>query len=338
MMKQKTLALLAAAAFSLASSVRDESPAFGVDAGERLEKSFRTDVQFALEDANITFNGEEADLAQVGMPEDLEVSAGYELGCSDSYESMGDERPLVLLRSFDALRVWYEDQDGEGDEEEPTELVGKTVRFAWNDEEELYDKSFVGEGGDEGDLDDLREDLDLRALLPDREVAEGDTWSTDGIVFLELWLPGIDVRAKLEGGELGDAPPELVEAVVGMIEGMTLECTYEGSVEEDGAELGQIGLAASLEDVVPVPPDFVSEGEEGPSFTWDHFDASVELDFEGTLLWNLAEGRFHSFEGKSEGSAELDFAFTIEDFGLDIAGTMEFSLGLENSSALDPGE
>ena len=331
MIRRASLWALVPAVFSLAALAPFDAPSFGVSEGASVEKSFRTEGEFALEDASLLFNGEEAPLEQIGMPEDLSLSFGVELGCSDTYESLGDERPLVLLRSFDSARRWYEDQDGDGEDEEP-DVVGKVVRFAWNAEEELYEKSFVEEEGDEADLDDLREDLDLRGILPDGDVSEGDSWTTDGITLLELMMPGFDVRASIEGADDEEIPLAVRERVMALLEELAMDCVYAGTVEEDGLTLGKIDLTAAVEEVVEVDPSWLMDEEdqaENPEFSWDHLDLDLDMSFEGSLLWDMEAGRFHSFEGSTEGAATLDFAFAIEGFGLEIEGTMEFSANVE---------
>ena len=327
-MKPKTALVLTVLVLGLSSSTsRDEAPAFGVSAGAALEKSFRTKGQVVLEDAELLMNGENADLEQMGIPADLEVALGYELDCTDTYESVAEVRPLVLVRAFQTMRFHTE---ANGESEEDDKLGGKTVRFEWDAANEVYKKSFVGdEGGDAEDLDALREDLDLRSLLPEGEVSVGDTWTVDGIGMVELWLPGLDVRGQLEGGDLGEAPPELIENLKAFGEKLSIQCTYQGEVEEGGVRLAQIALAADVDESIPIDPSLIANDPEAPPFDWDHLDVKLELDYEGTLLWNQAEGRFASFESKSQGAANLDFQFEIPDFDLAIEGQLEFSLSFE---------
>lgn len=320
--------------FLLAAAPRFDRPAFGVAEGTRLEKAFRTSGSAVLEDAALTLNGEEADLDQFGMPSDLELQFAYELECADTYESVGERRPLVLLRTFEKMLFRGEGPDG-GDEDEPLEVSGKTVRFEWNEDSESYARSFVGEGGDEEDLDNLSEDLDLRRFLPEGEVDEGDTWTVGGLATIELLMPAVDVRRKVEAGDFGELPEGLVETLKAVIEDLAVECTYLGSVEEDGATLGQIGMRVQASLSQAVDTGFLPDDPEAPEMTWDHFDAALELELEGTLLWDLAGGRFVSVEGAGEGSLTLDFAFEIVDFGLSAAGSLEFSLELEHEASAE---
>lgn len=331
-MKPTTAVVLSALVLGLAGSARDDAPAFGVSAGSALAKTFETKGHIVLEDANVLFNGEQAELEQMGIPADLEVTLGYDLSCTDTYESVEELRPLILVRAFESMRFHSESNDGS---EEEDKLGGKTVRFEWDGGAESYKKSFVGEAGDEEDLDVLREDLDLRVLLPEGEVTEGDTWRVDGIGMLELWLPGVDVRAKLEGGDLGEAPPELIASLMTLVEGLSIECTYLGELEEGGTRLAQIGLVADVDHSVPIDPAFMSNEPDAPTFEWDHFDARIELDYQGTLLWNLAEGRCASFDSQSDGTLNLDVQFEIPDFGLAVEGQLEFSLELEHKAKIE---
>lgn len=319
--------------FLLAALPRFDRPAFGVAEGTRLEKTFRTSGALVLEDTELRLNGEDADLDQFGMPTDLELQFAYELECADTYESVAERRPLVLLRSFEKMLFRGEGPDG-SEEDEPLEVSGKTVRFEWDAESEGYKRSFVGdEGGDEEDLDNLSEDLDLRRFLPAGDVEEGDTWSVEGLATIELLMPAVDVRRKIEAGDFGEMPEGLVDVLKSVIEDLAVECTYLGTVEEDGVTLGQIGMHVEASQSHAVDTSFLSEDPDAPEFTWDHFDAQLELDFDGTLLWDLAGGRFVSVEGSGEGSLGLDFSFEIVDFGLAAEGTLEFSLELEHEAS-----
>ncbi len=325
-MMTKTSAL--AAFLLLALAPVEDAPRFAVKEGSVLEKSFATEGTLALQDSDLRLNGEDADPEQMGLPADLEVSFGFEVACQDTYESVSEARPLALLRAFEGVRFRAESQDGEREDEE--HLAGRTVRFDWKADDEAYAKSFVGDPGDDEDLDLLREDLDLRSLLPADTVDEGDTWSVDGLGMLELWLPGIDVRGKLDAEALGDVPPEVVESLLGVLERISLECTWEGEVEEDGVRLGRIGLAAEVGETVPIDPAFATEDPEAPPMEWKRFEVTIDLDLEGTLLWNQAEGRFASFESKSEGALKIDVDMAIPDFSLTIAGSVTFSLDVEH--------
>lgn len=324
-MMPKTSAL--AAFLLLALAPAEDAPRFAVKQGSVLEKSFATEGSLALEDTDLRLNGEDADPEQFGMPADLEVSFGYEVACQDTYESVSEARPLALLRAFESVRFRAETQDGEREDEE--HLAGRTVRFDWKADDEAYAKTFVGDPGDDEDLDMLREDLDLRSLLPAGKVDEGDTWSVDGLGMLELWLPGIDVRGNLDPEALGDLPPAVVESLLGALERIAVECTWEGEVEEDGVRLGRIGLAADVRETVPIDPSFATEDPEAPPMDWKRLDVEIDLDLEGTLLWNQAEGRFASFESKGAGTLAIEVDMAIPDLQLSIAGSVTFSLDLE---------
>ena len=341
-MKTLHIALAAASLACLSARAPFQELVFAVEEGAVVSKSFSSSGSFNLEDAQVMFNGEEAPLDQIGMEDGIDVEFEVEMGCTDTYETMGEvdgePRPTVLLRAFDAARRAYEDQDGDGEDEELS-LVGTTVRYAWDEGLGAYDTSFVGdEEGDEEDLEGLREDMDLRSLLPEGEVDEGDSWTPSGSAVLELLIPGFDVDEAL-GGDDDELPAPVRERIQQMFEDLTLECTLAGEVEEDGVTLQRIDLVATLEDTIAVDPEWIMDEEEeaeNPEMTWDHFDAELEFGLEGSVLWNAAEGRFQSYDCDLEGTVVVDAALALEAFGLEIEATLEFSMRTEaNGSATD---
>ena len=83
--------------------------------------------------------------------------------------------------------------------EKESKLAGKTVLFRWNEEKDRYDKEWVGEGATDELLEGVEEDMDLRRLLPEKSLSEGDTWKIDLKEFGDIIGPGRQARPLGQG-------------------------------------------------------------------------------------------------------------------------------------------
>jgi len=321
------LFLLPAAAPTAVEGLR-----FGPEEGSSVSKSFEVRGSVELDNLSVTFNGEEADASAMGMPSDLGLEFGYDIGCVDSYEELGEgepARPLVLVRAFDEASGYWEDQDGEGDS--GSFIDGATVRFAWSDEAEAYERSFDDEGGDDDVLEMLREDLDLRALLPpDGE----DEWEVGGEALLSVLAPGFDLGPLLESASDDGMPEELVTALRGVFENLSVECSFDGTTEEDGVELARFSFTSEIDETVALDAASMINGDEGDQeLDWERFDATLYLEIEGEGTWDGAAGHFRSLEVASEGGLEIDFGFGLPGMDIQIEGTGEFLVELAHSAS-----
>ena len=93
-----------------------------------------------------------------------------------------------------------------------SELEGSTVVFTWNDDDGEYELSFPeGEEGDAELLEGLTEDMDFRALLPDGELSEGESYDIDLAGLVDVMAPGGDLKIEMEvdgadGAAMGPDP------------------------------------------------------------------------------------------------------------------------------------
>ena len=78
-------------------------------------------------------------------------------------------------------------------------------------------------------------------------------------------------------------------------------------------------------------PDEAGEMEVGS------MDLALELEGEGTLLWNLSAGCAHSFEMTSDFGLQMDIAMSISASGMDmdIEQSMEFSGSLTSTASVE---
>ena len=307
---------------------------FSPEEGSSLSKTFEMSLSLALDDAMMLVDGN--DMAEVLLAQEPSVDATFTWSIEDTYEEMGDGRPTKLLRTFTEAGMEYDTGDDSGSES-MEDLEGKSIRFTWDDEEDGYIAEFADEEeGDEDLLNGLGEDMDLRALLPGEGVSIGDTWEVD--LINDVLMPGMDLTSAMDSSEIPPEAEPLIAFIEGeienLIESMTLSCEYMGSRDEDGVQVGVVGLSlectysVSLVDLIA---DMVSMAPVEIEMETEYADIEFELAGEGELLWDLAGGHVSSFGLESDMACFIDAAMSA-----DVGGQMseqEASIELSGSMA-----
>jgi len=337
-------ALAATALALLAFDTPADRVSFHPREGTVLTKTFTTVVEMALDDLEVMMNGEEVDPAAMGA--EFEVSEAHgqydiEVVVTDEYISLGEGRPAELVRSYDSIQALWEDGMQEGsDDDSIEELVGVSVRFTWDDDEQGYSRAVIGED----ELDDLLlaslgEDMDMRVLLPGAAVEVGDSWAIHPDAAASLTLPGIDLPAAMAAIIAAVPDDELLfglldpnaftDSVDDMVIGDMGEitCTYEGIRELEGAEVGVISLTSETDESFDLSDMIAeiaeSEGQDmGGEVT---LEIGMAFELEGELLWNMAAGHAHSMNFEAEATLEFFGEVAIEDLGMDMGAEAEAS-------------
>lgn len=353
-MKIKTLSLVAllASPVLLAFQPRGTAITFTVEEGSTKSKTFTNSLEMSLDDMSMLMNGQESPM----MPEmDLTVTAGFELTVTDEYVKMREGGPEKLLRTYESMdqtrRTEMEmDLMGQVQTQDTSvgsesELEGSTVQFKWSGDG--YVASFPDDDGDEELLENLAEDLDLRELLPDGEVEEGDEWKVDALALQDILTPGGDLKLIPEEADSGDSMMGM-DSDMGStsdwfsddIEG-EITATYAGMREvEGGGKVAVIKLAIEISNAVDLT-EKMQEGladaelpPEAGEMEVNSMDVALELEGEATLLWNLAAGCAHSFSMESDLTLTVDISMAVSAQGMDmeIDQTLEFS-GTMNAEA-----
>src|SRR5688572_18649952 len=130
------LTALALAPALMALEPRADAVDFAPSEGSSLKKTFGIEFNLALGDLTILANG--MDMSE-GVPADFELSTELAMTVVDTYVDIEEEKPLDLIRLYDALSLTWETPDDSGEsDEEFTALAGKQVRFQWNGDSETY--------------------------------------------------------------------------------------------------------------------------------------------------------------------------------------------------------
>lgn len=341
-MKLHRLALLASPAL-LAFVPQTAKVSFHPTEGSTLSKTFELEIDMAMDDLSVMVDGMDMG-GMIPLEEDPAVNAHMTMEIKDEYIAVGSGRPTELVRTFDSMTVDYEAIPGESGSESADDIEGMSVRFKWNEEDSAYDVAFADEDSERDPemLDGLGEDMDLRALLPESaDVAEGDTWEVSEDLVAGVLIPGLDMTRAMGAAGAQDMPEEaammfdmLSEQIEAFPKSYEIACEYKGVRDMDGAQIGTIAI--NLEGTGEIDlSEVIMEGiaqQGGGEVDADisHADFQIELDGEGTLLWNLEAGHLHSFELSTEMTLIFEAGGAVDAQGEshDFDAAIEFGGGI----------
>ncbi len=297
-----------------------------------------------IDDILLNVDGEEMPAEMLGEMTDMAIEMEMSEEVTDQYVKSADGKALVLLRTFNDMAVSMT-AGGESQEPEMSEMIGSTVKFTWNEEEEEYDITYEDGDGDEEDLDGLDVDMDFTYLLPEDEVKEGATWEVVGMEAVRIFLPGGTVSSPTEGFDeadmgFGDLADEILKPQIeDALEEFTVDCTYKGADDEGGAQIafefeGEISLDFS-ELVMALLEEQDMGGMEVEADITMTID--IEMEGKGTLTWDAEAGRASGFEMAADVVVLLDAAADVEAAGEahTAEGTVELSGELEYEMSVD---
>lgn len=278
------------------SAAGTDTPRFAPAEKSALVKTFTTSMSFASSRTKLTLDGKELPDGSVPVPSRVQAET-RRVVVTDRWVKVGDGRPLELDRTFDELVM---NQKVETTAPEATEakvvesaqesdLEGKTLRFSWNAKESKYDTSAAGEDLDPELFVGLREDLDLRVMLPKGDVSIGDSWELDCKSLNYALSPGGNLHFHEAGKEPTKRKPEqqsLSESFEQNAEGEA-RATLESVREKNGRRLANVKVEARVTTHGNLPDQESMRGD-------------IALELEGQLVWDLAANRVESaaFTGK----------------------------------------
>lgn len=292
--------LLTLAACAALTPVVSEKLAFGPKEGTKLEREFEFHMEFSKKSMTMTMGGHELP-KELGEQATMEFAFKQQIEVEDELRKLGDGRPALLARHFTKLTdensstvqmVGMEEPKEESKSKE-SKLEGKHVLFRWDDDKDEYAKEWEGEKGDDELLEGLKEDMDLRQLLPEKAVAEGDTWAVDLKEFGALFGPGGDLGFEDDDKDDDDDFEKNLKGAV--------KCTFKGVEEVEGRKLARITAVCKAS-------SFMDKDEDGGS----KMRMELEFDLEGEFSWDV-EGRcFTGYELGGETTGVLTLKQEID--------------------------
>lgn len=302
-----------------------------------LKKTFEENWEFKLDSLSVLLDGRElSDSFLRGCV--FDVGLTQEIVVLDTYHETRNGRPIQLTREFQTvsqeqtLEFGYQGFGNSWNDWKniwsSSDLEGSAVEFQWEDGE--YQKSFYPglKIGDDRHLDGLREDMDLRALLPNEQVIVGDSWEIDLTSLPDLLSPGGYMSWKVSNGSeswdlLDILQPrqmrELRKVLGSMLAGDAI-VTYV-SAEDEHSEL-QIAIDVWTQE----DADRLTELAQEMAAIWDPIELidlrlDVRLEAKGVAFWNSAENQIESMElsGQLENEFNLDLEWNNGYFSIQLS-------------------
>jgi hypothetical protein len=188
----------------------------------------------------------------------------------------------------------------------------------------------------------MREDLDLRGLLPaaDAAVAPGSQWAIDLSSLQDVFAAGGDLPRVFVKGGMGFLAKPIAAGVAGPLShvfGDSLQgeasATWKETREEDGVKLAVIAIRARVEtrrDQTEYARSTQRTEELLDEISIVKATIDWKFDGEGTLLWNLDAGRFESLTlaGREEVTRDVAYGSGEEPKSrqlLSLAGALQVS-------------
>jgi hypothetical protein len=286
---------------------------FDPQPGSRVGKTFRVEHALDTIALSVGSGGETKDLPRI------KILTTETLGVDDEYRASAGGRPTSLRRVYQEIVHDYRAFAPGADEPAQhltatSPLASFSVLFTWVPEESAYGRLYDMVEGVEESLSALSEDLDLRELLPPREVRVGETWSIEpgrlrellsigGLVPLE-WKPEEDDPALRNlatgvGGALNEAFGDAARGrVVGELTGVT---------RAESGDRAEIGVTIELEttrDQTELLRNRMTRAEVMRGSIVTRGAITLKWSAHGKLTWDLKANRVHAFE--LEGTEEIE--------------------------------
>lgn len=322
--------LLLCAAVLAWSAAGTDTPRFAPAEKSALVKTFSTTLSLESTGAKVTMDGKPVPDGTFPLPTQSQDES-RRVKVTDRWVKVADGRPLELDRTFDELvkNTKSETTEAKAKEAKITEsalesdLEGKTVRFSWNAKDSKYDMTAAGEELDPELFVGLREDLDLRVLLPTKDVGVGDTWDIDCRPLNYMLEPGGNLHFHEAGKPIAKRDPKQQTLADLFGEHAEGECraTMESIREKNGRRLANVKLEGRLRTHGDVPDQESMRGD-------------IELTLNGQFMWDLGAQRIDAaaITGKVTLVVTGDREITTKgakhklNIRLEYEGTMQFDL------------
>ena len=329
---------------------------FAPAAGSKLTRTFENKTEFSLDDLSVKINGADSPM----KPEiEMTMTQSMKVVVDDEFVKVREGAPKVLRRKFSDLgsdmkvdakiEIMGQSQDQNKSGKGTSALSGKTVVFTWDEDSKSYKTAFDPAEDKAELLKGLKEDMDLRVLLPKDEVKAGDEWDVEVAELAKVIAPGGELKIKPEESTSTDDPSGL-----GQMSGMSgisdwLGDTITGNAKAKFTGMRDVGghsyavitltlKAKGSKDLTEVVKSAMEkQAKEGMKMQTDSVDVEFEIAGEGEMLWDVEAGHAHSFDFSGPSSAHLDIGMGLEmqgqkmqiEQGMSFTGTMTLKLGIE---------
>jgi len=235
----------------------------------------------------------------------VEVAKGHSLRFTRKFAPFAG----TLLQGFEAPKG-FEEQSNEETLDKHSALEGRTVQFD-RDGKQWKASWPKGEEDDAELLVGLRADLEFAGLLPKKGAGHHDSWTVDSDTVRSILMPG--------GVPLCE-PKEQSPNVKARPIWLAIDRHLEGEAKVSLREPRQVGGETFAVLGFKGKASAKGDAPEGGTLT-------MEIEFEGEALWDIAEGRLHSLEtsGETKLALESKKSRTIGAKTMDVTEKIEFA-------------
>jgi hypothetical protein len=344
---KKTLLLAALLTFPLfAFKLPGARVRFAPAPGTSAVKTFEYKGEFSLDNMSVTLNGQDAPT----MPEmDMTMTSHQKVVVTDDYVALREDAPKKLRRRFDEIsntmamsmkmEMMGQSQSSDNNVNAKSDLAGKRVVFTWDEDAKEYKKAFDPAEDNAKLLEGLKEDMDLRVLLPGGEVGEGDEWDIDvkqiGLVLapggnLSL-VPEESGKGKMGMGDMsgmGNLSDWLGDLIEGSANGRLVSVA-----KKNDAQIATIKVNFKIngsKDMTEMVSQAMQNAELPPGageIKVEHMDLDFRMEGEGELIWNLTAGHMQTFElsGPMRVNIDMGMKMSVQGQEMTIGQAMEMS-------------
>jgi hypothetical protein len=258
--------------------------------GEEVTKTYTREQTMKLVDSSATviIDGEEQD--EEDTTPDLEMVEHTSVVVVETVRALEDERVRMLTRKYEqcsferSMEMTMPDGETRNREnEETSDLEGKTVAFRWDSDEEAYSASWAADEEQDGEdelLEGLQADSSLAWLLPAEAIDVDGEWELDTAAFGRLMSP-MGLFHWQGGSMMAQAlPAQLRDALE--VEDFTLKLV---SVKDGLALVGFEAEAGATFELLP------PEGVEMPPDLEISMNFDYQFELKGELTWDLEANR-----------------------------------------------
>lgn len=319
------LAVCLALPITLAFALPATKLAFAPKAGSEAKKTLTIEADFSITELTGDMGGQPLPPEATEQITSQSLLVNLAQSVTDVYASTKEGKPLELLRTYDSISMETEVGEETSSNEEAKAIEGKTVKFAWDEKQGEYAKTFHESEGDSKLLEELEADMDLLCLLPAKELGEGDSWEVPAKDLGTLFFPGGMVAAG--GDDAGSDGPDMSEFIEEMqgefekaAEAFKVTCTFKGVAEKDGVKCAEVAfvydgkMSMDMSDMLQRIIESQGGDQEMPPMDLT-FNLGMGMKGEGTLWWNMADSRLQGYEMKADAEMELAMEMSLDAGG-----------------------
>ncbi|MDB4450597.1 hypothetical protein N9109_00570 [bacterium] len=312
-----------------------DSPRVAHEAGREIVRTYEVTSIRSLDSAVINVQGQDQDVGS-----GKERSETLSLVVADKILAATDGAPTGFHREFTSASTDQAMEEVEGalvrDSSGASELEGLGVIFTLDAEGGAWTREYDEDSsGEDAWLEELAPGMDLSSILPEGEVAVGDSWDVPVSILGDLLRPGGTVDVKTEPGV--DVPEGGVSITVPGTPDDGGWDSFEGevvarydSIEEEDGRRAKIVLTLELSSDLDRVEELEAEAaERGAEEDFSEALLTRSLSGEVVVLWDLIDHHALSVEGTLTGESTFSAAWAID------AGQMQLELEYEEEGSLE---